>query len=586
MPDPLFLFTLLAALATDPLPTISVDHDNIEITTSCRLKVTASPIIDADGNGVVHIKGNGVTVTFEGEPLQGALPGQDPDSFTGVGVWITGRRITLSGATISGYKTAVYARRSNHLVIEDCDVSGNFCQRLGSTPWREDPADWLNPHENDLHQWLRDYGAGVYLELCNEATVRRVRAWGTQNGIVLDRTSDSQVYDNDCSFGSGWGVALWRGEGNMISRNACDFRVRGYSHGVYNRGQDSAGILLVEQSRENIITRNSATHCGDGLFAFAGRDALGQTNPRPVARWYFRRGCNNNIITGNDFSWAAAHGAEITFSFDNELSMNRFVGNAICGFWGGYSQRTTVAENHFEANGDMPYGRERGGINIEHGHTNILQQNYFLNNACGIHLWWDQDEQFMDLPWAKANPTASESNTILKNTFESDAIGIELRQVGLTTMIANRMIDVGVELKADEASLARLKRYDDLDIGKMRFELPEAPGEANPVGARDGLTGREHIVMTQWGPYDWVQPLLHLVVREPGRHVYELLGPDPLQDARLRTDHEIDLRRDGSRLVLTSNLTGTPAGYELTVTAGDVTIARTDALVGEPKKRD
>ncbi len=572
-----FVLTLLIALAPDRLPIISVDRDNIEVTSSCRLNITASPIIDADGNGVIHITGDRVNVIFEGEPLRGAPLGQAPDSFTGIGVAITGNKVTLSGARISGYKTGIFARRANFLVVEDCDVSGNFCQRLGSTPWREDPADWLNPQENDLNQWLQNYGAGVYLELCSKATVRRVRAHGTQNGIVLDRTSDSQVYDNDCSYGSGWGIALWRAKGNVISRNACDFRVRGYSHGVYNRGQDSAGILLVEQSRENVITQNSATHCGNGLFAFAGRDALGQKTPLRTERWYFRRGCNNNVIAANDFSWAAAHGAEITFSFNNQLIKNRFVGNAICGFWGGYSQRTTIAENHFESNGDMPYGLERGGVNIEHGQLNLFQQNIFLNNACGIHLWWDRDEQFMALPWAGANPNASESNTILKNTFEGDAIAIHLRQVGLTSMIGNRMIDVGVEIEADEVSLAALIRHD-ADFGDVTFGLPEAPGDTNPVGARDDLAGREHIVMTQWGPYDGVQPLLHLVAREPGRHVYVLLGPEPLKTARLSTDHEIDLQSDGSRLILTTGSAGTAAGYELTVTVGNSTMTRTDTF--------
>ena len=66
---------------------------------------------------------------------------------------------------------------------------------------------------------------------------------------------------------------------NSTARNACDFCIRGYSHGVYNRGQDSAGILMFEQCSGNVIAENSATHCGDGLFAFAGKEALGETEP-------------------------------------------------------------------------------------------------------------------------------------------------------------------------------------------------------------------------------------------------------------------------------------------------------------------
>ena len=88
--------------------------------------------------------------------------------------------------------------------------------------------------------------------------------------------------DNDFSFNSGWGIALWRCARNVISRNAVDFCVRGYSHGVYNRGQDSAGIFVFEQNNENVFAENSATHGGDCFFGFAGREALGQTGRHPV----------------------------------------------------------------------------------------------------------------------------------------------------------------------------------------------------------------------------------------------------------------------------------------------------------------
>ncbi len=565
-----FLFLLVVALGNpDPLPLITVDRDNIFITESCRIRITASPIFDADNNGVIRIRGNDITVTFEGEPLRGAEAGATPDTFKGFGIRINGRDVTVSGAVIRGYHTAIYAWQAPNLVIEDVDVSGNFSQRLASMPWQEDPADWLRPHANDENEWYKKYGAGIYIEQTANAVIRRVRAWGTQNGIVLSRCTGTKVYDNDCSFGSGWGLAMWRCRGNTISRNAFDFRIRGYSHGVYNRGQDSAGILLFEQCSENVITQNSATHCGDGLFAFSGREALGETGitRRPV--WYRRRGNNRNVIAGNDFSFAAAHGIEITFGFRNQVVSNRIVGAAICGLWGGYSQHTFIAGNHFESNGKMPYGLERGGINIEHGYANIIYRNRFLDNACGVHLWWDPDEHLLALPWAKTNSTASENNSILDNTFERDAVAVQLRMVGRTTMALNRMVDVGVELDADQQSLSVLTRLDDFDMKPLPIEDPEPIGDTHPIGARDHLAGRNHIVMTQWGPYDWTSPLLRQVERTPGRHVYELLGPEPLGKTRLETSTGAQLQQDGSRLIVTSD---DPGVYKLHVTAGKTTL--------------
>ncbi|MHC4318227.1 MAG: right-handed parallel beta-helix repeat-containing protein [Planctomycetota bacterium] len=555
---------LVCATANAEPDIVVVDRDNVTITKSCKVRIDRPWIADADGSGVLRITGSDITVDFDGQLLHGAEQ-SPPDTFSGTGVWISGRNITLRGARISGFKAGIHAVATSGLLIEDCNVSGNFRQRLRSTPRREDPSDWLRPHANDDNEWLTTYGAGVYLEESSEAKVRRVRAWGTQNGIVLDRVTASEVYDNDCSFGSGWGLAMWRSSGNVISRNAFDFRIRGYSHGKYNRGQDSAGILMFEQCSKNIITHNSATHCGDGLFGFAGAEALGQVNPRENVTWYKNRGCSRNEIGNNDFSYAAAHGLELTFSYNNRIIENRLVGNAICGIWAGYGQGSFIARNTIEDNGDMPYGSERGGINIEHGRVNAIVDNTFRNNACGIFLWWDRDEHIMKLPWSAANPTAVEGNTIRHNRFEGDRIGLQLRQTGRTTFAGNRMTNVGTEIDADAASHTFLEIVGASDMAPSRIKAPKPIGETDPIGARARLRGREYIVMTEWGPYDWRGPLLTAVQTLPDRHTYKLLGPDALVDASLEAAPGVELtRQDDGRLVVATEATGRVLPYALT----------------------
>ncbi len=305
---------------------------------------------------------------------------------------------------------------------------------------------------------------------------------------------------------------------------------------------------------------------------------MGQTDTTHRPDWYRRRGNNRNIIAGNDFSFAAAHGIEITFSFQNKVVSNRVVGAAICGLWGGYSQQTFIAGNHFESNGDMPYGLERGGVNIEHGYANRIYRNRFLDNACGVHLWWDRDEQLAQLPWVKVNPTAAEYNTIIENTFERDAVAVQLRNVGRTTLGTNRMIDVGIELEADEQSLSVLNRLETSDMPLVPIEDPEPIGDTNPIGARDHLAGRDHIVMTQWGPYDWTRPMLRLVESGPRKHVYELLGDEPVTGARLVSGTGVKLERDGSRLIVTADVADAATAYELQVTVRSTTIVRKSAL--------
>jgi hypothetical protein len=563
--------TILAAAALGAGPdVVVVDRDNVEIRTSCVVKVSGEQhIADADGNGVVHITGSNITIDFEETTLRGAAPDQAPDAYTGIAVRVTGTNVTLKNARISGYKGGIYATGADDLVIEDCDLSDNFRQRLKSTPQAEDPSDWLRPHANDNNEWLTNYGAAVYVEDSTRLTVRRIKVRNTQNGIILDRVSDAKVYDNDCSFLSGWGLAMWRSDRNVVCRNAFDFCVRGYSHGVYNRGQDSAGILMFEQCSDNVIAENSATHGGDGFFGFAGDEALGKVNTRAQdLEWYHRRGNNSNHLGGNDFSYAAAHGIEMTFSFGNAMLENRLVGNAICGIWGGYSHQTYILDNHLEANGRMGYGAERGGINIEHGRFNYIYGNTFKDNACGIYLWWDEDPHLLRLPWAFANEKGSDRNDLILNTIDGGNTGVQLRRTTSTRLLHNTIDNVDNKVDADHLSETTLISQGSYRVAKPPDKEPFYIGETRPAGARAALRGREHIIMTEWGPYDWKAPLLMQIEEAPRRHAYKMLGREALERFSLSAVEgvRLDQGEDPAVLIVSTDARGRLQPYTLTAT--------------------
>lgn len=507
---------------TEPVR-ISPDRDNFPLTQDCVIEAGVYQITDEDGNGALHILSDGITITFaEGAVLEGSTRGQTPNAFVGIGIRLDGHsNVTIRHAKVRGFKTGAYLSGSDGLTVEDSDFSGNFRQHLKSTPEAEVGSDWLFPHNNENNEWLNDYGAAVYIESSDRITVRRNRVREGQNGIIIDDVNDSVIYDNDCSFISGWGLAMWRSNRNVITRNAFDFCVRGYSHGVYNRGQDSAGILCFEQNSNNLIAENSATHGGDGFFGFAGVQALASRE---------RLGNNNNLLINNDFSYAPAHGIEMTFSFDNRFIGNRLVENAICGVWGGYSQDTTIALNTFEGNGEMAYGAERGGINIEHGFGNRIETNTFRNNKCGIHLWWDNDENLLREPWCAANEKGSAQNFIANNTFEGDQIALQVRQTRDTTYVLNRVSNVAKEIESDSDS----NLITDVALPAVVFAAPEfeAIGDARPVGARPHLAGRQNIVMTEWGPWDHEAPLLVRRKRGSNGDIYELLGADQLTSSK------------------------------------------------------
>lgn len=516
-----------------PLPVVSVDRDNIRVERSCRLSFANQPIADVDGNGVVHVVADGIVVDLGGGILRGAPASSPPESLVGTGVVVTGKRVTLRNGRVSGFRCGVLATGSDGSTFEALDLSDNVAMALKSTRDAEDGSDWLWPHENDGREWVTRYGAGLCIERSREVTVRDIRVRTTQNGILLDRVTASRVYDNDCSFLSGWGLAMWRSSDNVVCRNAFDFCIRGYSHGVYNRGQDSAGILMFEQCCGNTIALNSATHSGDGVFGFAGRESLGERPaPEGIEDGFWKgRGSNANRFIGNDFSHAAAHGLEMTFSFGNRILGNRFVGNAIAGVWAGYCQDTLIAFNAFEANGPRTDGQAHegagGAIDIEHGSRNVIRMNDFADDGTAIELWWDDDATLRALPWSVANGDASADNVVADNRFVRCGLAVALRGTTSTVVANNTFDQTPLQLGADERSRSTMSPAPDLPtLERPAIEELERtlPGLNRPVGARRSLGGREAIVMTPYGPWDHSGPLLTLSRAAPHEHVYTLVG--------------------------------------------------------------
>ncbi|MBE0537598.1 MAG: right-handed parallel beta-helix repeat-containing protein [Phycisphaerae bacterium] len=563
-----------AAVSAASLPEVVVQADDTVIDKSCRVVIPARLILtDANGNGVIHVRGDGIEVEFApGSVLCGAAEGVRPDAYRGYGIRIDGgKNVTIRGARIRGYWCGLWATGADGLTLEGIDASDNRRAHLRSTPAAEDGADWLFPHNNDANEWLNNYAAAIYIEDASRITVRDCTVRQGQNALCLDRVIDSRVYDNDFSFNSGWGIAMWRCERNIITRNACDFCIRGYSHNVYNRGQDSAGILMFEQNIGNVIAENSATHGGDGFFGFAGREALGETGTHDAA-WYKRRGNNDNRLIANDFSHCAAHGIEMTFSFGNLFYGNRLVDNAICGVWGGYSQDTTIAFNTFEANGGMAYGLERGGVNIEHGRGSLITDNTFRNNACGVHLWWDEEGDFGKRPWALANGTASTDNLIARNRFEGDTLAFHLRGPSEATIADNHLIDVKRQMDKEDSVTVT---HQSSAAGAITAPKYPVYGRKRPVGARPHLRGRDKIIMTEWGPWDHASPL----IREISRHGDSIT----CEFHKMPADVKVNVHGSAVRGKLTANKEGVPT-YTVSATrpgAHDYTLHVTGTAVNE-----
>ncbi len=562
---PLLIAPMLAAAP----PVIEVRSDNTLVTRSCTIRIPQGTIIpDPDGNGVIHIAGDDIVVEFEaGTLLRGAdvgeAPGQTPwDRLEGIGINVLrGAGVTLRSPRVRGFKVGVAASGTPGLTIEDGDFADNFRQRLNSTPLAEDASDWLWPHENDEGQWRSRYGAAMLIERSSDVTLRRNRVRTGQNGIILDRVIRARVYDNDASFLSGWGLAMWRSSDNIVSRNALDFCVRGHSEGVYNRGQDSAGILAFESCQRNTFAENSATHSGDGFFGFAGKEALGERPSLEPDLDLAAAGCTANIFYGNDFSYAPAHGLELTFSDGALVWGNRMVENAICGIWGGYSNDWTITENVFERNGQLGYGQERGAINIEHGSGHRIFSNSFIDNRVALHLWWDDDTALLALPGVKARYRGVTDNEFLCNlvrmSTDASAFAVQVRSarpemLGTLAHGGNRIeIAAGSEWSLPAGFTPEPRDMTAADCGAgLRMPAPEILGASRPVGARAHLRGRDRIIMGPWGPWDHESAMVRRRGLLPGRVRYELFGdigaPRPIEPRDSNLSVNV-WRRDGFR---------------------------------------
>lgn len=399
-------FLAAAALAAPAGPVALKPGQTLRTTTSVRRGVYRLPNGDETGRtGAVVIRGNNLTIDFGGATLRGSDPTVAPNERKGTGIYVEGRNITLKNVRVHGYKLGLVARNSPGLRILDSDFSYNWKQRLLSGRDREDTADWMSFHRNEKDEWLR-FGAGMYLRNCDGFEVKGTVVRGGQCGLMIMESDHGLVWNNDFSFNSAVGFGMYLSSDNRIMHNRMDWNVRGYSHGIYNRGQDSTGVLIYEQCHRNVFAYNSVTHSGDGFFLWAGQTSMDTG----------QGGCNDNLLYGNDWSHAPTNGIEATFS------RNRFVNNLLLenwhGVWGGYSFDTLILGNVFGLNGEA--------IAIEHGQRNVIRYNSFERDHIGVFLWQNA-RQDPNWGYPKFRDTRNVGTVIERNRFlDNSATAVEL----------------------------------------------------------------------------------------------------------------------------------------------------------------
>jgi parallel beta-helix repeat protein len=459
-------------------------------------------------SALIVVQGDGVHVDLTGVTLEGTSSWADPDAAVGVAIRIDGGRdVTVRGGAIRGYRFAVLARGTRNLSILDSDLSYSWNPRLFSRVSHESIVDWLSYHHNDDGEWMR-YGAAIYLEDVRGGEIRGNRAVQGGNGLLMTGTDSVTVRDNEFTYNSGLGIGLYRSSHNVIVGNRLDYNVRGYSHGAYQRGQDSAGLLLYAQSSHNVVAYNSATHSGDGLFLWAGQRTMDTGEG----------GANDNLIFYNDFSFAPTNGIEVTFS------RNRLIGNVVegsrYGVWGGYSWETEIRGNCFADN--------EFGVAIEHGQDNEIVGNRFDGDSLVISLWSRESEP-ADWGYPQHRDTRSRDHRVSDNVMAGNAALWRLDRTMRYDTVGNTVLSAVPDrpcrphelLGAAFDSIATMLRGSAFDSVAatppgIQADIPTSPEARSP---------RSAIVVDEWGPYDGSSPKLWPVdtAQAPARLM--VLGP-------------------------------------------------------------
>ncbi|MEO6711738.1 MAG: right-handed parallel beta-helix repeat-containing protein, partial [Planctomycetota bacterium] len=329
------------------------------VTQSVRFCPGSYTFDDPQGDGVIRVAANDVTIDMQGVDLSGS-------TMQGVGILVDGvDGVRILNAGIHGYRVAIYLRNGSGHRVEGCNLSRNR-----KRPTFNSGADFLSVWPDLTGQFGADQiGNGLLLSNVSTSSLARNRCTQSQNGIGLFQCHDIEIVSNDCSRNEGWGIHLHRSSHNAILHNTADHNFdheSSYCHQVQQDGCDTAALLVIKDSNDNLVVGNSLRDSGDGVFSAAQESAT---------HW----GADRNVYRGNDSSQSKHIGFESTFSDQNQFLDNTADQCGRYGFWLGYSRNALVQGNKIRSNASA-------GISNESVLGIVYRGNDIGSNRVGVEL--------------------------------------------------------------------------------------------------------------------------------------------------------------------------------------------------------
>ncbi len=418
----------------------------------------APAIAGREDQGVLRLVGlSDVELDLTSVEMRGSGPQDPQDELVGVGLLVEDcQNVRIVGGVWKGYRQAILVRNSSSVIIENADFSNLWADSLQSTVTGDNDFDWLDPASDGASQ----IPAAITAHGVDGLVVRFCKVRHAQIGVLLSDVEEGLVHDNDFSFLSGWGVALFDSSNCNISYNATEYNVRGYSHGAYAVGHNSAGILLAGASAGNEVAFNRATHCGTGVLLW-GREA---SDERPV----------DNRIFGNDCSSAIQAGVR-TMRASNTLIKNNRVHDAI-----GYGIHSLNDHGLVLLDNEVD-GVQGRGLALHGTNTVMTYSNHISNCQVGLEV---SDESPRG-PYTEVDTDSlSEDHYVLGNQFSHNAQDLVASRSHALSFAGNQFLGGRQRLHVQEVS-AWSGPGSETDI----MDMGEAQGKDTVVGWLAGSNG-------------------------------------------------------------------------------------------------
>jgi hypothetical protein len=225
------------------------------------------------------------------------------------------------------------------------------------------------------------------------------------------------------------------------------------------------------------------TNCGDGFFLDGG---VGEGS---------MAGSEGNRIWSNDLSYSANNGIE-TFASSSYIYDNRIF-ECDRGISGTNSYNTIIANNKFR--------KDSVAIAIENGRQVQVEGNIFQGDLEAIRLSGSQFNQ-VGQRYSEDRKMRSAGYVIHLNSFNQNPLAFNFSNTDSIRIYNNRYSFVDSIFRID-STVTNIDSFvvESVDTA-MGFPFVKDP--VNPFKGSAKFAGRDKIMVTEWGPYDFNYPII------------------------------------------------------------------------------